>query len=72
MDEEKVVGAESVGVELPTFEIDTEVVLETPIIKPPTTPNNVKQEDSLLNKTKWTREDCNLMAKIVDNYIPKE
>ena len=58
--------------ELPAVDVPVKIVMTTPIVKPPTTPQNVKQEDSLLNKTEWTQEEVNQFARILDNYIEKE
>jgi hypothetical protein len=45
------------------------IVLVTPIVKAFNMPHNVKQEDSLLNKTEWTQTEVDAFARILDNYI---
>lgn len=64
-------GSETVE-QLPSVEFDTEIVMETPVVRPASQPQNVKQEDSVLNKTKWTRDEVKLMVRCIDNYIEKE
>lgn len=70
--EPSAVGTDEVTEVLPSVELDTEIVMETPVIRPTSLPQNVKQEDSVLNKTKWTRDEVRLMARCLDNYIEKE
>lgn len=42
--------------------------MRTPVVKVPTTPNNVRQEDALLNKEEWTRNDLDQLSKILEHY----
>lgn len=44
------------------------IVMETPIVKAANM-DNIKQDDSLLNKRYWNQNDVNELAKILDNYI---
>jgi len=45
-----------------------EIVMVTPVIKAGSMPNNIKQEDSLLNKVNWTRDDCERLDAILEYY----
>jgi len=45
------------------------IVLETPgVHRPANHPGNDKVQDSLMNKQLWTRFDCNLLKKCLENY----
>jgi hypothetical protein len=50
----------------------TEIVLKTPVIRPANQGTTVKQEDTINNKTEWSRNDCDLMIRCIDNYLSKE
>ena len=45
------------------------IVLETKVIRPANQGATTKQEDSIMNKLYWTREECDLLAKICDYYL---
>jgi len=47
---------------------DKNCVLHTEKIKPAHLPKNIKCEDSWLNKEYYTKEDCEMMIKVLDNY----
>jgi len=47
------------------------IILTTPEMHTPTCPKSGKEvcRDVLHRKTDWTREDLNLLSKILDNYL---
>lgn len=42
------------------------------VVKAPTTPANVKQEDSLLNATDMSKNEVDLFLRILENYYPDD
>ena len=48
---------------------ENKIVLETPIIRAGSIGPTTKQEDSVLNKTKWTQPEVDLLVKIIDYYL---
>jgi hypothetical protein len=46
-----------------------EVVMKTPVVRPGSQPPTVKQEDTLMNKEKMTRNDHMLLIRCIDNYL---
>ena len=72
MEPEEVESPIDVEPEIPSVNLGARIVMETPKVRPPTMPSNFKQEDSVLNKEKWTQEEVDLLVKCIDNYLPRE
>ena len=47
-------------------------ILQTPVVHNPTCPTSGAYtcQDYMHRKENWTREDLNLLIKILDNYFP--